>query len=73
MSNVFAQFASLLPARPLMVGIVTSTSGGVATITLPGGGVVHARGDVSAGGKVFVRDGVIEGTAPSLAIEVIEI
>ena len=40
---------------------------------LPGGGVLRARGSEPLGAKVFVRDGVIEGAAPSLLIEVIEI
>ena len=31
------------------------------------------RGSEPLGAKVFVRDGVIEGAAPSLLIEVIEI
>ena len=73
MSNLFKQFTALLPARPLMVGTVASNSGGVATITLPGGGVMQARGGAAAGVRVFFRDGVIEGTAPTLSIEVIEI
>ena len=71
--NVFRQFLALLPARPLLVGTVTATDGDVSTAELPGGGVLRARGAEALGAKVFVRDGVIEGAAPSLLIEVIEI
>ena len=71
--NVFRQFIDLLPARPLQVGTVIATDGDVSTVELPGGGVLRARGAEALGAKVFVRDGVIEGVAPSLPIEVSEI
>lgn len=73
MSNLFKAFLDLLPARPLQVGTVLSVSGGVAAVELPGGGVLQVRGTATAGQRVFVRDGLIEGTAPDLPIEVIEI
>ena len=69
--NVFRQFIDLLPARPLLVGTVTATDGDVSTVELPGGGVLRARGSEPLGAKVFVRDGVIEGEAPALPIEII--
>ena len=44
--NLFKQFLDLLPPRPLEVGTVQSImSSGIATIELPGGGVLQARGD----------------------------
>lgn len=73
MRNVYQTFLDLLPARPLQVGTVTQVAGDLATVQLPGGGIVQARGQASAGQRVFVRDGVIEGAAPDLPIEVIEI
>lgn len=66
MSNAYRQFLDLLPKRPLEVGDVTAIAAGVATITLPGGGVLQARGEATVGQRVFVRDGVIEGPAPTL-------
>jgi hypothetical protein len=39
----------------------------------PGGGLIRARGSAAIGQKVFVRDDVIEGGAPSLTLEIIEI
>jgi hypothetical protein len=43
------------------------------TVALPGGGLIRARGSAAIGLKVFVRDDVIEGVAPSLMLEIIEI
>lgn len=64
--NPLAQFLALLPARPLQVGTVSAITGGTATIDLPGGGQVQARGTTAVGARVFVRDGAIEGNAPAL-------
>lgn len=71
--NVYRQFLDLMPQRPLQVGTVTATDGDTSTIELPGGGVLQARGSEPLGTRVFVRDGVIESTAPDLPIELIEI
>lgn len=67
MPNIYRQFLDLIPARPLQVGTVSTIADGVAIITLPGGGVLQARGDAEMGQRVFVRDGLIEGPAPELA------
>ena len=64
--NPFATFQALLPARPLQVGTVVAVSGDIATIELPGGGRIQARGQSTVAARVFVRDGLIEGAAPSL-------
>ncbi len=66
MRNLFAEFSALLAPGPLQVGTVVSISDGIATIDLPGGGRLRARGDATPGAIVFVRDGVIEGPAPDL-------
>lgn len=73
MRNIYRVFLDLLPARPLQVGTITAFNGDAATVQLPGGGLLIARGGGTVGDTVFVRDGVIEGDAPSLPIEVIEI
>lgn len=65
--NPYREFLALLPARPLQVGDVLAISGGLATVELAGGGQVQARGEVTVGDRVWVRDGVIEGPAPTLA------
>lgn len=73
MHNLYQQFRSLLPDPPLQVGTVIATNGGVATVQMPGGGLLKARGNALVGQKVFVRDGVIEAIAPNLTLEIIEI
>ncbi|HEY0953971.1 MAG TPA: hypothetical protein VGE36_04390 [Roseateles sp.] len=73
MSNLYAEFRRLLPNQPLQVGQVVAVAGGVATIELPGGGRIQARGDATTGQTVFCRDGVIEGEAPDLPIVAITI
>lgn len=65
-SNPYARFLALLPAKPLQVGTVVAINGAVATVELPGGGRLQARGQASVGNRVFVRDGLIEGGAPTL-------
>ncbi len=73
MRNLFREFLNLIPEAPLQAGTVTAVNGGVATIELPGGGTLQARGEATVGQKVFVRDDVIEGPAPALADELIEV
>ena len=66
MRNAYRDFLDLIPQHPLEVGDVTAAGAGHVTVTLPGGGVIHARGYVTLGQRVFIRDGVIEGPAPAL-------
>ncbi|MFZ2990897.1 hypothetical protein [Ideonella sp.] len=73
MRNPYRALLALLPTSPLQVGTVQSLTAGTATIELVDGGVIAARGSAGVGDRVFVRDGAIEGTAPTLPIEVIEI
>lgn len=73
MPNLFKIFKDLIPDHPLLVGTVISIEAGQCIIQLPGGAYVTGRGDGVAGQKVFIRDGVIEGQAPNLTVEVIEV
>lgn len=73
MHNLYQQFRQLLPDAPLQAGTVIEVGAGVALVVLPGGGLIRARGDATLGQTVFVRDEVIEGVAPSLPMEIIEI
>lgn len=63
----------MLPDAPLQAGIVIEVGAGVALVVLPGGGLIRARGEVTVGETVFVRDDVIEGVAPALPMEIIDI
>lgn len=71
--NIYKAFLDLIPQPVLQIGTVTSVANGTATIEMPDGGVAQARGAATVGQRVFFRDAVIEGTAPSLTIEVIDI
>ena len=66
MRNIYREFIDLMPGRPLEVGDVTAVGVGMATVTLPGGGVLNVRGEATLNQRVFVRDGVIESPAPTL-------
>ena len=68
MSNLYTQFKKLIPDSPLMVGTITAIADGVATIELPDGGTISARGLGAVDDVVFVRDGLIEGAAPTLTV-----
>jgi hypothetical protein len=65
MPNLYKQFMDLQSPKPLRWD-GRFVVNGVATIDLPGGGRLQARGPAQAGQRVFVRDGAIEGEAPSL-------
>lgn len=71
--NPYKKLLGLLPQRPLQVGDVIAFDNGIATIELPGGGQEQARGDVAIGDRVFFRDGLVEGPAPTLTVEEIEV
>ena len=71
MDNLYQQFKAVFPDAPLFVGTVQSVSGGVATVELPDGGILRARGAAAIGAQVWVRDGVLEGDAPALPVAVV--
>lgn len=73
MTNPYKLLKALLPDPSLQVGTVTASANGTATISLPGGGTVQGRGSATVGQHVFVRDGVIEGPAPSLTAVLIDV
>ena len=66
MPNLYKQFMDLQSPKPLEVGTVAFVVNGMATVDLPGGGRLQARGVAQVGRRVFVRDGLIEGEAPNL-------
>ena len=72
-TNLWKRLKQLLPEDPLLVGTVDSVSTYGAVVELPDGSMVSVRGDATVGQKVFIRGGVIEGLAPSLATSLIEI
>jgi hypothetical protein len=75
MSNPYKTLLSLLPPRQLYIGDVLSFSGGVAVVEILGSGAtVKARAaSATVGQRVYVRDGVIEGPAPTLSFVTAEV
>ena len=71
--NPYKRLLALLPTYPLLVGQVIEVTNGVALIQMPGGGREQARGAATVGQRVFFRDGQIEGLAPDLPVELIEV
>lgn len=73
--NLYKQFKALIPDAPLLIGDVVADMGGVYVIEEPGGGRSQARGNAlfAVGDRVFFRDGLIEGTAPDLPVELIDV
>jgi len=75
-ANLYRALREVIPDAPLQVATVSSVSlvAGSSTITWPGGTQQAVRGtSVPAGSRAFVRNGVIEGAAPNLTLETIEI
>lgn len=73
MPNIYKQLRALFPDPSLFVGDVMAYSDGEAIIDLPDGTTMKARGEAQIGDRVFFRDGVIEGPAPTLDYYLIEV
>lgn len=73
MFNLYQKFLDLIPDPALQVGDVIAAVDGIVTLELPGGGYLKARGQAAVGQRVFVRGGVVEGEAPQLPVELIEV
>ena len=65
-TNTFTLFKEILPADPLLVGTVNSTSGQTSLVSLIDGGVVRVRGVGSIGQKYYIRSGELSTAAPNL-------
>lgn len=75
-TNLYRALRELLPEAPLQVATVVEVhlATGESTVSWPGGNQQRVRGTtVAATKQAFVRNGVIEGAAPALTLEVIEV
>jgi hypothetical protein len=75
-TNLYRALRELIPDAPLQVATVSAVnaSAGTSTVTWPGGSQQTVRGiSVAVASQAFVRNGVIEGAAPALTIETIEV
>lgn len=75
MSNPWSRFKSLTPDPVLLVGTVQAhMPGDRSRVLLPSGQVIYAAGTgVDEGARAWVRDGKIEGEAPTLETVEIEV
>jgi hypothetical protein len=74
MPNLWRQFLDLLPTSVTLIGtVVTAHTDHTVSVQLLDGGLLRVAGSAVEGTRVFVRDGRIEGEAPSLPLEVIDI
>ena len=73
MPNPLQSLRQLLAGPPQQLGQVVAVTGNLATIELPGGGQIKARGAGTIGQHVFERGGQILGEAPALPIDIIEV
>lgn len=72
--NPWKALQALVAGPALQAGVVLGVDGGMATIELPGGGIVQAIGDATVGQTVFFRGDTIEGAAlDALPVDIIEI
>ncbi len=74
-TNIWQQFKALLPDGVRVVATITANNGnGTSQAELRDGSVITVKGEsVGVGGKVFVQDGEIKGTAPNLAQYEVEV
>lgn len=76
-TNLYRALRELLPEPPLQVATVVSinTTDATSAVQWPGStDVQHVRGtSVPVAAHAFVRAGVIEGQAPGLTLETIEV
>jgi hypothetical protein len=76
LGSFWRRFIDILPKDPRYVATVLSYEGsGVYRLQLPGSAVVTGRGAAgySVASKVFLSGGVVQGPAPTLTVEVIDV
>lgn len=66
MNNQYRTLRDLLAPGVLQIGVVTRVNDGQIGVQLPGGAIVHARGNASISDRVYIKDAVIQGLAPDL-------
>lgn len=69
-TSLWGRFNQILPVRNIIIGSVTALNGdGTSTVITPEGFTYRVRGQsVAPGLKAYIRDGRIQGVAPSLPV-----
>lgn len=74
--NLLTRLRALFPADALLAATyVSANADGTHSVAMPGGGGMNVRGEGSytAGTRLYIRAGLIEGEAPDLPFEEIEV
>jgi len=74
-TNLFTKFKSLLPKTSMEVVTVQAiNTNGTSTVVTANGGTARVMGDtVPVGTKAFIKDGQIQGEAPTLTYYELEV
>lgn len=72
-TNAYLRLKELLPPPPLLVAeVIAHNADGTSTLELPGGSQFRARGTIVAiGAAAWVRNGIVEGLAPTRSVLVV--
>lgn len=71
--NPFRRLQGVFPDPPLLIGDVVALVDGAVVVEEPGGGRSNVRGAASVGDRVFFCNGTIQGPAPNLPIDSIDL
>lgn len=72
--NIWRRFQALAnPPSLVAVGVVVDADFGECTVAYPGGSQQRVKGAGTVGQAYFIRDGRMDGEAPTLAATVIEV
>ncbi len=74
-TNIWQQFKALIPDGVRVVTTIIANNGnGTSQAELRNGSVITVKGEsVGIGGRVFIQDGEVKGTAPDLAQYEVEV
>ena len=74
-TNIWQQFKALIPKGVRVVATITTNNGnGTSQAELRDGSIITVKGEsISEGQKIFIQDGEIKGTAPSLTQYEVEV
>jgi len=65
--NIYKQLLGILPVARTDVGTVVGLYTDGCRVELQGGGYVRVKGEATVGQRVFIKDGIIVSTAPTLS------
>lgn len=73
MLNSYRAMRQLLGDGAVLVGQVSNVSSSSLVVTLDSGAKISAKGSATLGQRVYVKNGYIQGLAPSMTSQVVEV